>query len=131
MTAFEYSEKRKMVFHITTGSQEFECVSHIFFTTTRHNLWNIVFLFLTLLEIASFFKVGFFPTERLLMQTNSRQFVEAGLNFLQEFKSKLLVFESACILKTCACVQVKRGNMNSHHLLHCYHTGLNISSGVL
>ena len=30
MTAFEYSEKRKMVFHITTGSQEFECVSRIF-----------------------------------------------------------------------------------------------------
>ncbi|OXB60852.1 hypothetical protein ASZ78_014404, partial [Callipepla squamata] len=24
LTAFEYSEKRKMVFHITTGSQEFE-----------------------------------------------------------------------------------------------------------
>ncbi|GAB1299591.1 Meiotic recombination protein DMC1/LIM15 homolog [Apodemus speciosus] len=27
LTAFQYSEKRKMVFHITTGSQEFECVS--------------------------------------------------------------------------------------------------------
>uniref|UniRef100_A0A452G1X7 Meiotic recombination protein n=1 Tax=Capra hircus TaxID=9925 RepID=A0A452G1X7_CAPHI len=35
LTAFEYSEKRKMVFHITTGSQEFEYV-FIFFITTKH-----------------------------------------------------------------------------------------------
>ncbi|XP_012493434.1 PREDICTED: meiotic recombination protein DMC1/LIM15 homolog [Propithecus coquereli] len=33
LTAFEYSEKRKMVFHITTGSQEFECWGNCCFGT--------------------------------------------------------------------------------------------------
>uniref|UniRef100_A0A2K5P9T1 DNA recombination and repair protein Rad51-like C-terminal domain-containing protein n=1 Tax=Cebus imitator TaxID=2715852 RepID=A0A2K5P9T1_CEBIM len=47
LTAFEYSEKRKMVFHITTGSQEFECdiefsITFIYFShllCIRHHTW--------------------------------------------------------------------------------------------